>query len=187
MQKKRLFIDMDGTVAKFHDEVKYLERMFEKGFFKNLAPFENLTDGLKQFSEQYPNVEMFILSACIDGEPPYCQSEKHLWCANHLPFTNVAHRIFTKMGKSKADYIPGGITKDDYLLDDYNKNLEEWQQSGGSSIKCKNNINHKGLIGELWTGDIIDNNTTPTNIVGELAFMMDLPLNTLFQSNFRGR
>ena len=30
MARKRLFIDMDGTVARFHDEVDYLERMFEK-------------------------------------------------------------------------------------------------------------------------------------------------------------
>ena len=28
----RLFVDMDGTLARFHDEVQYLERMFEKGF-----------------------------------------------------------------------------------------------------------------------------------------------------------
>lgn len=28
----RIFVDMDGTLARFHDEVGYLERMFEKGF-----------------------------------------------------------------------------------------------------------------------------------------------------------
>ena len=34
MARKRLFIDMDGTLAKFHDEVNYLERMYEKIFQK---------------------------------------------------------------------------------------------------------------------------------------------------------
>ena len=33
----RIFVDMDGTLARFHDEVGYLERMFEKGFFSGLT------------------------------------------------------------------------------------------------------------------------------------------------------
>ena len=79
--------------------------------------------------------------------------------------------------------------RDDYLYDDYNINLEEWQQAGGHSIKCKNNINHKGLVGALWQGDIIDNSKTPTSIVGELAFFMELPPHNqkLYISKNRGR
>lgn len=42
------------------------------------------------------------------------------------------------------------------MIDDYNKNLLEWQKAGGTSVKAKNNINHKGLHGELWKGEIID-------------------------------
>lgn len=189
MSRKRLFIDMDGTVARFHDEVDYLERMFEKDFFKNLRPFENLVDGLKAFNELYTEIELFILSACVHGEPPYCQSEKQTWCDKHLPFIDKQHRIFTPVGINKADCIPGGITQNDYLYDDYNKNLVQWQCSGGKSIKCKNNINHKGLIGELWQGDIIDNSKTPSNIVGELVFFMELPPTNheLYISNNRGR
>ena len=36
LMSTKLFIDMDGTTCRFHDEVQYLERMFEEGFFKNL-------------------------------------------------------------------------------------------------------------------------------------------------------
>ena len=189
MALKRLFVDMDGTLAKFHDEDRYLERMFEKDFFRNLSPFENLTQGLNEFSEAYPEIEIFILSATVQGEPPYCQTEKHAWCDKHLPFIDRKHRIFTPVGKNKTEFIPGGIDKNDFLYDDYNKNLEEWQQAGGHSIKCKNNINHKGLIGSLWQGDIVDNCKTPTDIVGDLAFFMDLPPQAydLFLSNNRGR
>jgi 5'(3')-deoxyribonucleotidase len=187
MARKRLFIDMDGTLAKFHDEVNYLERMYEKDFFRNLAPFENLIEGIKQFNEAYPDVELFILSATVQGEPPYCQTEKHAWCDKHLPFIDREHRIFTPVGRNKTEFIPGIITKDDYLYDDYNINLEEWQQAGGHSIKCKNNINHKGLVGALWQGDIIDNSKTPTSIVGELAFFMELPPDSLQQLMSKGR
>ncbi len=189
MALKRLFVDMDGTLAKFHDEDRYLERMFEKDFFRNLSPFENLTQGLNKFSEAYPDVEIFILSATVQGEPPYCRTEKHAWCDKHLPFIDREHRIFTPVGKNKTEFIPGIITKNDFLYDNYNINLEEWQQAGGHSIKCKNNINHKGLIGSLWQGDIVNNCKAPTNIVGELAFFMELPPHSqqLFVSKGKGR
>lgn len=31
-ERTKIYIDMDGTIARFHDENLYLERMFEKGF-----------------------------------------------------------------------------------------------------------------------------------------------------------
>lgn len=37
--KSRLFIDLDGTVARFYDaSPNYLEQMYEKGYFRNLQP-----------------------------------------------------------------------------------------------------------------------------------------------------
>ena len=60
---------------------------------------------------------------------------------------------------------------------------------GGHSIKCKNNINHQGKKGKLWTSDIIYNGKTPLEIVGELAIFMKLPPQTydLYVANNRGR
>lgn len=152
----RLFIDMDGTLARFHDEVQYLERMFEKGFFLNLQPFSEAVEAVNSLarSGQY---EVYILSAAIDGEPPYCQEEKNQWLDKFCPDIDREHRIFTRMGMQKAEYIPGGISSDDILWDDYNKNLEEWRSAGGFSVKCHNNINHKGLIGPLWDGELLSN------------------------------
>lgn len=171
--KKRIFIDMDGTVARFHDEPMYLERMFEKDFFKDLKPFENLTEALQSYSTEYPNHELYILSAAVNGEPPYCLNEKRLWLSTHLPFIEPSHIIFTPIGESKSDYIPGGITSNDYLLDDYNINLEQWQENGGQSIKCKNNINHTGLKGPLWTGALIDNNDSPDRIIKGISSIVN--------------
>ena len=34
------------------------------------------------------------------------------------------------------------LTRDDILIDDYNKNLTEWSQKGGTSIKYCNGINN---------------------------------------------
>lgn len=153
-QKQRIFVDMDGTLARFHDEDRYLERMWEQGFFEQLKPFENAVDTVKMLVQD-PNVEVFILSAAIEGEPPYCVAQKHAWLDKYLPEIDRTHRIFTTVGENKAELIPQGIHQSDVLIDDYNKNLDEWQQCGGHSIKFVNNINHKGLVGELWQGDLI--------------------------------
>ncbi|MBP3921403.1 MAG: hypothetical protein J6D27_00355 [Ruminiclostridium sp.] len=156
--KKRLFIDMDGTVARFHDEVNYLERMFEKGFFENLEPFQKAISGLKLFYRVHPEVELYIITSTIDGYPPYCQEEKYKWLDKWMSFIDKEHILFPKIGQNKADAVPGGIiTENDYLYDDYNKNLEEWAQAGGSSIKCHNTINHKGLVGSKWQGAVVAN------------------------------
>lgn len=170
--KKRLFVDMDGTLARFHDEVKYLERMWEKDFFLNLKPFDNMVNAVKSIAEQNPDVEIYILSAAIDGEPPYCREEKHKWLDEHLSEVDRMHRIFTKVGVPKSDYIPGGIDKNDFLLDDYNVNLNEWLEFGGSSIKCVNNINHRGLVGELWTGELVRTDESPEAIQQQLCRIM---------------
>lgn len=167
--KVRIYVDMDGTLARFHDEVKYLERMWEEGFFEQLKPFQEMVDGIKLLKQQNPNAEVFILSAAIEGEPPYCQRQKHEWLDRYLPEIDKEHRIFTKIGTPKADYIKGGVKMTDILIDDYNKGLEEWQRFGGTAVKCHNNINHKGLIGKLWDGKIIHNFEAPEKICKDIV------------------
>lgn len=161
--KHRIFIDMDGTIARFHDEVQYLERMFEKNFFSSLKPFENAVTAVNAMAAMY-NMEVYVLSATVDGEPPYCSNEKHHWLDVHCPNIDHEHRIFTQMGQPKSDYIPNGIRPTDILWDDYNKNLEEWRNAGGLAVKCHNNINHKGLVGSLWEGEIIRNDAAPAEL-----------------------
>lgn len=164
----RLFVDMDGTIARFHDEVNYLEQMYEKGFFLNLNPFTNMINGLKVYMEQHPETEVFILSATIDGEPPHCMREKDAWLERFLPEVKPENRLFVPMGADKSAYIPHGISEKDTLLDDYNVNLDAWQKAGGNPVKCKNNINHRGTIGPLWVGKLIDNNMQPDEIAQRL-------------------
>lgn len=180
MEKQRLFVDMDGTLARFHDQANYLERMFEKDFFRNLEPFENMVEGIRLFTRQFPEVEVCILSAKVIGEPPYCEMEKHAWMDEHLPEIPRERRYFTDMGRPKAEFIPGGITKSDFLLDDYNKGLNQWLFDGGSAIKCHNNINqmglgsHGGQAGHLWVGPMAHTSDKPEMIAAELASHMGL-------------
>jgi len=53
----------------------------------------------------------------------------------------MEHRIFPACGESKRDQIQGGINENDWLLDDYTLNLNQWDPPG-RGIKLLNGINH---------------------------------------------
>ena len=165
IDKIRIFVDMDGTLARFHDENLYLERMFEKGFFRDLKPFENAVSAIKELVKDNTS-EIFILSATVNS----CSlEEKQEWLDRYLPEIDKEHRIFTSLNVPKSEAIGHRLTDKDILIDDYNKNLLEWQKAGGTSVKAKNNINHKGLHGELWKGDLIDITDTAERIVEHMT------------------
>lgn len=165
IDKIRIFVDMDGTLARFHDEKLYLERMFEKGFFRDLKPFENAVSAIKELVKDNTS-EIFILSATVNS----CSlEEKQEWLDRYLPEIDKEHRIFTSLNVPKSEAIGHRLTDKDILIDDYNKNLLEWQKAGGTSVKAKNNINHKGLHGELWKGDLIDITDTAESIVERMT------------------
>lgn len=147
-EKKRVFVDMDGTLAKFNP-VSTLEDLMEPGYFRNLEPNQNVVDAI---SELYENgeVEVYILSAVL-SDSPTAQAEKEAWLKEHLPDIPEENHIFMKCGQNKADFIPGGIRQTDILLDDYTHNLSQWQPPA-IGVKLMNDINHtRGS----WEGDRI--------------------------------
>ena len=173
--KKRLFLDMDGTLARFHDVDKtYIEAMWEQGFYVKLKPFENMIAAVKAFVRQHPEVDVYILSAVLDTDPPFVAAEKNAWIDKYLPEIPLERRIFTRAGHNKADYI-GGIGPGDYLLDDYNKNLHEFKAAGANAIKFRNDINHQGKgayggeKGALWSGAMVSYDAPPEEIAKQLA------------------
>lgn len=145
---KNLYVDMDGTLARFHDEVDYLERMYEKDFFLDLLPFHSVVDAIRILAQENA-FNVYILSSCITEN---CKEEKKMWLGAFMSEIPESNYIFTEMGQNKAMCIGHPISKDDVLLDDYNLNLGEWQDAGGTSIKLVNNINDKGLRGPRWKG-----------------------------------
>jgi len=187
-ERKRLFVDMDGTLFRFHDDivdedgVVQIEKMYEPDFFRNLKPFENVIVGVQMFMLEHPEVEVFTCSS-VDRESQFgFIQQKNACMEEYLPEVDLEHRLYPAVGTNKADMIPGGVTKNDYLLDDYNKNLEEWLLAGGSPIKCRNNINHRGLgayggdKGAIWEGPIVMHNFTPEQVCRDLACFLCLPL-----------
>lgn len=173
--KKRLYVDIDGTLARFHDADKmFIEAMWTPGFYVGLKPFENAVEGLKLFMKEHPEVEVYILSAVLDTDPPFIVGEKNEWLDKHLPEIPSDHRIFTRAGESKTDYI-GEINKNVYLLDDYNKNLIEFEDAGAHAIKFHNDVNMRGLgafggeAGPIWNGDVVHYDVCPEEFAMQLS------------------
>ena len=175
--KPRLFVDMDGTLAEWrpisllieNDEDRWdilnklNELLLTPGYYKTLEPNRNIVDAIKILCKKY---DIYILSCVIEKEEiPNPISEKSEWLDKYLPEINKDHRIFVPDGHNKAHYIPEGIRKTDYLLDDYTKNLLEFKEAGGIGIKFNNNVN--GRYGK-WNLSSVSINKSPEDISGDI-------------------
>ena len=129
-----LFVDMDGTIAKFYYKKDYLERMYEQGYFENL-PLYAIAKQINEFADKDTCVNVYILSACINS--PYCEQEKVAWLLKNMPNINPKNFIFTKVGENKVLKAKTIVENFDecinILLDDYTLNLEQWQEQ---SLLC---------------------------------------------------
>lgn len=140
----RIFVDMDGTIARFYEADDCLEKMYERGFFANLRPYEKMIKILERFNER--GYEVFILSACVSRR---CEIEKRRWLDQFLPWIDNAHRLFVICGMNKAQYVIDNGYDDarvNILIDDYSRNLDEWNEAFGRhsiAIKAINEINNK--------------------------------------------
>lgn len=181
-RKVHLFLDMDGTLAKFYEHADCLERMFTPGFFRDLNGYENVIEGLRILTSKFPNnMHVYALSAVNREAQEATIKEKKQWLKKHCPFIHDNHYIFTEYGENKAEAVKavlatfaqrGAIRPCDILIDDYNKNLDEWNEAGGYAIKMVNEINDKGTRGSLWAGPRIRYDFAPERICDEIASMI---------------
>lgn len=158
-ERKRLFIDIDGTAAVF-SPVDTLEILYEKGYFLNLEPIPNVVKAIRLLQAQVSELELFILSGYL-SDSKYALQEKNEWLDKNIPEIEPEHRIFCPCGTSKKDLVPGGIRSTDYLLDDWTNNLSEWEPPG-IAIKLLNGINHSR---GTWRGSRISAENSPYLIV----------------------
>lgn len=133
-----LFIDMDNTLFRFSygksDDSDVLERVMDKGFFKELPPYANIEiyEAL-----QLMGVNLFILSACPNSK--FARPDKKYCLNTHMPFITDEHMIFCEIGQNKAEIAMARAGIDNLnnavLIDDYKGNLLAWQAAGGIAIK----------------------------------------------------
>lgn len=159
-RKRRLFVDLDGTVAEWR-EVKEFEELYEPGYFSSLRPYQQVIDAIRLAKESLEDIEVYTLSAIVP-DSPYAVHEKTDWIERHMPFVQHHHQLFTAYGEPKTAFIPGGIRSSDVLLDDYTVNLMEWSKYA-KAIKLLNGIN--GTKG-TWKGPCVSR-YAPASVIAE--------------------
>lgn len=128
---KKIFLDLDGTLAKFNVRNALQRFETEKGFFAKLGAYK----GIEKINEMAKNGNVYIISASPNIQ---ADIDKMTWIENYLPNIPKNHIVLCRCGECKALVLRRlglVIDKNCYLLDDYTKNLTEWESVGGVGIK----------------------------------------------------
>lgn len=148
---KKLFIDMDGTLAEWQEGTPF-EIVCERGYAAKLPINGNMvkaTELLVDFCKKR-QIEVYILSSVLDL--PHSIPDKNAWLDKVLPGSfDAEHRLYVPYGEKKSDFVLRhfGFKKQSvafsncFLLDDYTENLAAWVNDGGTPIKVFNGINGK--------------------------------------------
>ena len=129
---KKIFLDLDGTVAKFNVR-NALERFDnEIDFFAKLGAYK----GIESVNELAKSGIVYIISASPNIQ---ADNDKMIWINKYLPNVPLENITMCRLGENKAKIIENkysmSISQECYLLDDYTKNLQEWVANGGTGIK----------------------------------------------------
>lgn len=167
---------MDGTLAKFYENAFCVRDHETEGFFRNLLPYDNMVEAFKQLWRR-DDIRAYILSSVGSTQG---EEEKEAWILKHFRETQPIGCFFCRPGQSKAEYIRSfynELTPDDILLDDYSKNLVEWEKAGGTGIKVLNDLNGRGWNGTNFDGASISVDWTGEEIARAVVRIIGLPVN----------
>ena len=141
---------MDGTIAKFNSKKNALARFDnEKSFFSSLKPFKYI-DIINELIKN-EIVEVYVISASPNEQ---ADLDKLAWLRTYLKELKETNICFCRIGTNKAKAIKEQLNIDIdnncYLLDDYTKNLIEWNNCNGIGIKRLTSLaNNKS---KTWKG-----------------------------------
>lgn len=143
----RLFLDLDGTLARFN--VRNALKRFdnEKGFFANLKAYKYI----EVVNTLALTNELYIISASPNEQ---ADKDKMFWLKKYLPNIQENNITLCRIGENKGTIIQNKyqftIDNNCYLLDDYTKNLTEWESLGGTGIKRLTSVADNSR--KLWKG-----------------------------------
>lgn len=143
----KIFLDLDGTLARFNVR-NALERFDkEEGFFARLKAYKDI----EIVNELAKTNKLFIISASPNEQ---ADKDKMIWIDKYLPNINVENITICRIGENKAKIIQDKynitINEQCYLLDDYTKNLNEWENVGGIGIKRLTSVSDNST--KKWKG-----------------------------------
>lgn len=148
-QPPRYFFDMDGVLYKFDNTITSLDVLYEENYFYNLPQQKLAAHCMHKMLEQHPH-QVYVLSHYLDS--PFAYKEKTMCLHEQFPELEDCNIILVPYNEKKIDYVPQRLKNNDFLIDDYNKNLIEWKEEGGHAVKFVNPIND---VNKTWNGERI--------------------------------
>lgn len=161
-------LDMDGTLARFYERAKCVEKFHEEAFFLLLRAYENFVTAIKNMLDKYADKIVFCVLSAADGEQ--ARADKTAW--NKKEISPDIPMVYCNFGQSKAEVIESLIgrklTDKDILIDDYSKNLIDWEEHGGKAVKFLNELNGRGWNGHNFVGDSISYDKAPEELESDI-------------------
>lgn len=148
---KNYYIDMDGVLAKY-DKTAYvgedpLYMQKNQHYFRNLEPDRKMLEFIDILHKRcrYTGDNVYILTTLPINGAIFNEQfhDKIAWINEWLPYMSIDNILISVTSKRDAvEYIHNhSLSQSDILIDDYNKNLLDWQNAGGTSVKYCNGIN----------------------------------------------
>lgn len=131
---------MDGVLADFDNSLVggEIKTMFKYGFFRNLPVLEGNLDGTVQALQKMGYIVKILSKACVKRtDPRFLQQvqDKADWIREYIPSIAELDICIQSTDEVKGDILQFYPKDECYLVDDYSKNLVEWELAGGIGIK----------------------------------------------------
>lgn len=152
MKKIRVFVGLEGTLAKFK-KIKKIEDIFMDDYFKYICPYESMIEALKELVKE---MDVYIISSVLNEGS---KDKINKWLDSQIPEIPIEKRIYINYGKSKNTVCHSTY---DFLIDNSSNILSEWKKIG-NVIKTVNED-----CSEQWDGYKIYCNSDPLQIVASI-------------------
>lgn len=159
---KNYFFDMDGTLALYHrwvytstKEEPWWAKIAGTHYYATLPPHTKMVEFVRQRLQEHPQSVYILTSIGVTEAAAYYEhtADKICWVQEHLPELLPDHFLVVAAKRPEQGQVTKSMVAeqtlgrplclDDLLYDDFNPNLQEWKQAGGTPIKVLNGINHK--------------------------------------------
>jgi hypothetical protein len=184
---KTFWIDMDGVLAQYHrKDYKCADPLFlhlGEHYFKYLEPIPKMVEAITKLDAECKKTgkaKVVILTGIYYVTDALLEEhiqDKIYWVQKHLPTIDIATQFMPAEGKKTTIamlFKKSRLTEDDILVDDFNKNLVEWEDHDGLAVKFLNGTNNS----KTFPGEKLPRRFTSDECLEYLLSMIDNPSET---------